>query len=240
MRRFKTLIQLSLILVTLVVSTFMAQHKFASDPIVNYNVRFDQGQPSIVSEKVVDKLLIQIIKDHSARLKDGIVLNKAESQIESLIGVRNAEVYTTISGLLMVDIQEKRVLAKVESDPVYYIDELGEQFVLSDPYLTELPVVRVKNDARFSGDSVKRILEKLSYFELLEADLNDLRVIADERFAIGFRSFDFEVILGDTTKLEYKLNKLMAFLIKAEQDKLLGRYHKVDLSFNNQVVATKK
>ena len=32
----------------------------------------------------------------------------------------------------------------------------------------------------------------------------------------------------------------MAFLIKAEQDKLLGRYHKVDLSFNNQVVATKK
>jgi len=33
---------------------------------------------------------------------------------------------------------------------------------------------------------------------------------------------------------------LIAFLIKAEQEKSLGQYRTVNLSFNNQVVATKK
>jgi hypothetical protein len=52
------------------------------------------------------------------------------------------------------------------------------------------------------------------------------------------RSFPFQVVLGDSTQLKNKLEKLKIFCaFQTSQDSLIG-YDKINLSYKNQVVAT--
>jgi cell division protein FtsQ len=87
---------------------------------------------------------------------------------------------------------------------------------------------------------VIELLSGIESSELLNKDLKEIKQISSRRFSLLFNSLPFEVIVGEAVNIEQKMTKLIAFLIKAEQEKSLGQYRTVNLSFNNQVVATKK
>ncbi len=108
MKRYKTLIQFVFITFLMLVIIILSQRQQLNRPASHIEIRFDQKKEMLVDSDSVNKLLIQIVQQHSARLKDGIVLSKAENGIESMSGVRNAEVFSTISGVLVAEIQQKR------------------------------------------------------------------------------------------------------------------------------------
>jgi hypothetical protein len=57
-------------------------------------------------------------------------------------------------------------------------------------------------------------------------------------YTLELRSFPFQVILGDSTQLKHKLEKLRIFCaFQISQDSLKG-YDRINLSYDNQVVAT--
>ena len=110
MKRFKTLIQFVFITFLMLVIILLSQLQQRVRPASHIEIRFDQKKEMIVDSDSVNKLLIQIVQQHSASLKDGIVLSKAENDIGLMSGVRNVEVFSTISGVLVAEIQQKKVL----------------------------------------------------------------------------------------------------------------------------------
>ena len=217
-----------------------SSYKNNARPIVEMNTDFEGLGPLFINHEVVNKLLIQIVQQYSASLKDGIVLSKAEKGIESMSGVRNAEVFSTISGVLVAEIQQKKVRAKVIGSKPYYIDELGDELPLTSRYEPEVALIRSNEAFEIDGSDVIELLSGIESSELLNKDLKEIKQISSRRFSLLFNSLPFEVIVGEAVNIEQKMTKLIAFLIKAEQEKSLGQYRTVNLSFNNQVVATKK
>jgi cell division protein FtsQ len=209
-------------------------------PASHIDIRFEQKKETLVDTDSVNKLLIQIVQQYGASLKDGIVLSKAEKGIESMSGVRNAEVFSTISGVLVAEIQQKKVKAKVIGSKPYYIDELGGELPLTSRYEPEVALIHPNEAFEIEGSDVIELLSGIESRELLNKDLKEIKQIGSRRFSLLFNSLPFEVIIGEALNIEQKMTKLIAFLIKAEQEKSLGQYRIVNLSFNNQVVATKK
>jgi len=239
-KRFKSLIQFISVAVLMGALIVVSQFQQEVRPASHIDIRFDQKKETLVDADSVNKLLIQIVQQYSASLKDGIVLNKAEKGIESMSGVRNAEVFSTISGVLVAEIQQKKVCAKVIGSKPYYIDELGGEVPLTSRYEPEVPLIRQSETFEIEGSDVIEILSGIESRELLNKDLKEIKQIGSHRFSLLFNSLPFEVIVGEAVNIEQKMTKLIAFLIKAEQEKSLGQYRMVNLSFNNQVVATKK
>ena len=229
-----------LVTVLMVTSIVISHFHQEIRPASRIEIPFDQKKEMLVNADSVNKLLIQIVQQHSASLKDGIVLSKAEKGIESMSGVRNAEVFSTISGVLVAEIQQKKVRAKVIGSKPYYIDELGDQLPLLSGYETDVARIRPNEAFEIVGSDVIEILSGIESRDLLNRDLKEIKQIGSRRFSLLFNSLPFEVIVGEAANIEQKMTKLMAFLIKAEQEKSLGQYRTVNLSFNNQVVAAKK
>lgn len=240
MKRFKSLIQFISVAVLMGALIVVSQFQQEVRPASHIDIRFDQKKETLVDADSVNKLLIQIVQQYSASLKDGIVLSKAEKGIESMSGVRKAEVFSTISGVLVAEIQQKKVRAKVIGSKPYYIDELGGEVPLTSRYEPEVALIRQSETFEIEGSDVIEILSGIESRELLNKDLKEIKQIDSHRFSLLFNSLPFEVIVGEAVNIEQKMTKLIAFLIKAEQEKSLGQYRMVNLSFNNQVVATKK
>jgi len=239
-KRFKSLIQFISVAVLMGALIVVSQFQQEVRPASHIDIRFDQKKETLVDADSVNKLLIQIVQQYSVSLKDGIVLSKAEKGIESMSGVRNAEVFSTISGVLVAEIQQKKVRAKVIGSKPYYIDELGGEVPLTSRYEPEVALIRQSETFEIEGSDVIEILSGIESRELLNKDLKEIKQIDSHRFSLLFNSLPFEVIVGEAVNIEQKMTKLIAFLIKAEQEKSLGQYRMVNLSFNNQVVATKK
>jgi len=107
-KRFKSLIQFISIAVLMGALIVVSQFQHEVRPAKGFHIRFDQKKETLVDADSVDKLLIQIVQQYSASLKDGIVLSEAEKKIDSMSGVRKAEVFSTISGVLVAEIQQKK------------------------------------------------------------------------------------------------------------------------------------
>ena len=240
MKRFKTLIQFVFITFLMLVIILLSQLQQRVRPASHIEIRFDQKKEMIVDSDSVNKLLIQIVQQHSASLKDGIVLSKAESDIGLMSGVRNVEVFSTISGVLVAEIQQKKVRAKVIGTNPYYVDELGFMLPISDRYEPKVTIIRPIDTLVIDGPDVIRMLNGIESQEILKKDLQEIIQIGPRRFSMLFKSLPFEIVIGEAMNIERKLTNLIAFLIKAEKEKSLGQYRIVNLSFKNQVVATKK
>jgi hypothetical protein len=81
------------------------------------------------------------------------------------------------------------------------------------------------------------LIAKLKTDPLLEMELKQIS-LSNNQYTLELKSFPFEVVLGDSTQLIKKLEKLKIFCaFQTSQDSLKG-YDKINLSYENQVVAT--
>ena len=71
----------------------------------------------------VSKLLIQNLQAATEQTKEIIDLNALESAIRSNPMVKNAEVFVLVSGKLTANVNQKKPIARVNTNTSYYIDE---------------------------------------------------------------------------------------------------------------------
>ena len=71
-----------------------------------------------------------------------IDLKQLEAQFDKMPSVKKAEVYTSLNGLLQVDIKQRTPIARVYTrTSSFYLDKAGYVMPLSDKYTAKVPVV---------------------------------------------------------------------------------------------------
>jgi cell division protein FtsQ len=73
----------------------------------------------------------------------------------------------------------------------------------------------------------------------LKTNVVEIHQNANNSIYLKLRQCKFKVQLGQLKHLDKKINNLKAFYQKAIKDKMLNKYSKVNLQFENQVVCTK-
>jgi cell division protein FtsQ len=153
--------------------------------------------------------------------------------------IKSAQVYLTVSGVLMAKVEQKVPIARVQNSEVFYIDDQGFRMPLSTQHSARVPVVY----GIVEEEDLKRVfkLALTAYNDtFLKTYLTEIHQNKNKEISLKLRLLDFEVSVGNIDNLEVKLKNLKAFYQKAKKDNMLDIYKSVNLQFDNQVVCTKK
>jgi len=177
--------------------------------------------------------------------------------------IQNVEVYSSIGGVLHVDLIQRNPIVRIinRNDEQYYIDETGSFMPVSDRYT---PPSLVANGYIFNTYSemninigtpkvdtpsikIPRIIEQVyTLARFLEADsfwsTNTEQIYVNEHQELELipRVGDHRILLGDTTNLSEKMSNLFLFYREGLNKTGWNKYSIINLKFKDQIVCTKK
>ena len=219
------------------VFSFSNQRNNARD-ISEMTIEFDDEDRLFISQKTVNKLLIQNIDSVTSIDKDTLVLNKMESILLENPMIKNAEVYITIDGILSVNITQRKPVARVKNEPDFYLDEDGKTMPLSTEYSARVPIVSgiLKNQYT----EISELIKKIKKDDFLKELVIGLDIVNENEVVIRVRKNHFKVLFGTPVEIDNKFQNFKAFYKIIKRDSLLENYSLINLKYNNQVVATKR
>lgn len=193
-----------------------------------------------IDEAMVNKLLIQNFEGSLNQAKERLVLNRLETILSEIPLIESAQVYLTIDGELRANIAQRQPIARVVgTSDVFYLDRLSKRMPLSNLHSARVPLITGNS----SEEDLNNCFELLNFIEdepFLRDDLVGIHIEGNQRYSLRLRAENFELYLGSVEKLPVKIAKLKAFYNKAKKDSIWSKYRKIDLSFENQIIGTKK
>ncbi|MFK7833674.1 MAG: cell division protein FtsQ/DivIB [Winogradskyella sp.] len=192
-----------------------------------------------ITDATVSKLLIVNQEPVSMQPKDIIDLNELESALKSNAMIKEAQVFMSVNGELSAEIEQKRPIARVNTNASYYIDDEGGFMPLSQNYTARVPLV-TGNIKKNKLETVFQFAKTVDNDDFLKKYVIEIHQNEDETIDFKIRKSDFTVHLGTLKQLEKKINNFKAFYQKALKDQVLDRYALVNLKFDKQVICTKK
>lgn len=227
-------------LLGLVVFLFaFSAEKNSSRPVSSIMVRFTGSENLFITEEAVNKLLIQNEQGITTKPKETLDLNGLETALKSNPMIRTAEVYLTVNGEVIANVEQRQPIARVNTNAAYYIDEDGQFMPLSDNHSARVPLVTgqvFKNDLK----DVYEVAKKIRSDEFLRTHVVEIIQHEDKTMTLLTRKIDLRIELGRIDRLDAKVKNFKAFYQKARKDGLLETFKAVNLQFDNQVVCTKK
>lgn len=177
--------------------------------------------------------------------------------------VESVEVYSAIGGKLHIDLVQRNPIVRIvnRNDEQFYIDETGTFMPVSERYT---PPALVANGYIFNTYSemkvgykftlndttatqIPRVIDQVyALAKFIEADTfwsaNTEQIYVNERQELELvpRFGDHTVLVGDTSLLTDKFNRLMVFYRDGLNKTGWNNYNMINLKFKGQVVCTKK
>ena len=238
MRKYLNYIKgLFLLLLVVFLFAFSSVRNNARKP-ASINIHFNGENPLFIAASNVDNMLIQNQEYIQCVTKDVLDLKALESTISSHEMIETAEVFLTVDGGLKIDIEQRKPLARVVSDPSFYIDRQGKPMPLSDAYTARVLLVHGKV-TESNLEIIYKMIMAVENDPFLKLYTTDLMIDAQDQISMRTRDCTFEILIGDLDRLDQKITNFKAFYQKAKKDSLLKRYKRVNLKFNQQVVGIK-
>jgi cell division protein FtsQ len=206
--------------------------------ISEMTIEFEDEDRLFISQKTVNKLLIQNIDSVTSIDKDTLVLNKMESILLENPMIKNAEVYITIDGILGVNVTQRKPVARVKNEPDFYLDEDGKKMPLSAEYSARVPIVTGISEHQYAGISV--LIKEIENDDFFKELIVGMDIVNENDIVFSVRKNRFKVLFGPPVEIENKFQKFKAFYKILKRDSLLENYSLINLKFKNQVVATKR
>ncbi len=205
--------------------------------IAKINIHFLDENPPFITEKTVNKLLIQN-KDQPENIgKERLVLKEVEQRLQNNPMINKADVYLTIDGQLHALIKQRRPIARIVGSPDVYLDEDGKIMPLSTVYSARVPIVTGKIE---DSKAILPFLLKIEQDEFFKKMIVGVTILPNGHIQAKCRKHEFVIDFGKPVELDNKFQNFKAFYNKTKQDSTLTGYNKISLQFGNQVIATKK
>jgi cell division protein FtsQ len=175
--------------------------------------------------------------------------------------VKEAQVYKTVDGQLVINIQQRRPIVRVfpQKGLSYYIDENGALMPLSTKYTARLLVVSGALNEPFSKrylfnynnledsisaktmlDEIYKISDYIDKSNFWKAQIEQIHVNKMLDLELIPKVGNHKIVFGGIENLEGKFEKLMVFYKKGLSKTGWNEYSTINLKYKNQVVCTKR
>ena len=193
------------------------------------------GDNVFLNDSLVNKLLTQILHDKFLKTKDSLDLNIIESELKNNHFIDKVEVYWKFYDFLEIKIKEREPLYILKNKK-YYVDSNGKSF----------PMKKIKKDlpevfTKLSNDNLNMITKfilRINQDNFMRRELNKI-YFENNEFKINLKSFDFNIIFGNSKRFKEKVEKLKVFCAFQNAQDSLKNYPVVNLNYLNQVIASK-
>lgn len=178
-----------------------------------------------------------------------ISLKEIESKIKSNKFIEDAELYSDLKGNLLVNVEVRRPIARIirNDGPDGYIAEDGTVMPVSDKFTSRVVLISGSYTQQLlaqqnlnSYEEGKKILEMLEVIledDFLHAQIAQLDIDSKLNInmlqQVGGETIEF----GKPENIESKFSKLMIYYKEILPTKGWGKYKRVNLEFEGQIVA---
>ena len=185
-----------------------------------------------------------------------VKLAEIEKLLDTKSYIKDAEVYTTIDGVLNVKLKQRTPVVRVHTPSgAFYMDNEGFVFPLSKTYSYYVPVVtgsfvlpfklpyKGELPDKSTAQTLRRLLGFVEYLNndsFWNAQIEQINILPNADTELITRVGNHVVRLGQLVEFEKKLKRLFTFYQKVSPVEGWDKYPVIDLRFNNQVVGILK
>jgi len=196
----------------------------------NYKIELKGDVAFVIEEDVVKT--IENLKDST----QSINIRLLEERLSVMNGVIEAEVFSNLGKELTIVLQQGTPIIRLfDSGRSYYLNEFGEQMALSPYYSARVPLV----SGSLNGENEKQIHELFMYIRsdsLLSKLIDAAEVDAKAQWILYSNLKGHEVLLGDISQWQEKLEAFKAFYSHVVPTKKREDFKRLDLRFKSQVI----
>jgi cell division protein FtsQ len=200
-----------------------------------------------------EKEILEIL-NLSGKLKGNTIgkinLRMLERVLEKNSWIQNAEMYFDNNQLLQVKVVERQPIARVfvPGGKSFYVDSAALRLPLSDKLSARVPVftnfpsskaILAKPDSSLLEGIVK-LASFIQADSFWMAQIAQVNINPHNKFEVVPLIGDQLIVVGDADQLDKKFNRLKAFYQQALLQQGINTYERLDLRFENQVVAVRR
>ena len=234
MKRNRSILFLLVTTLLFGICIYISHIKHNSKKNLNLKILYTE-KPILLNDCLVNKLLTQNLLGELVLNKDSLDLNILESQMNSIPEIENVELYVNLEKKLFLSIKERKPLFKVESSPPYFSDSNGILFKYKRLDSLNVPSFKM-NSSKLSLSTSAEFIKNLKTDTFLNSELETI-FLKNNTYEIKLKSYDFKIIFGKPTRLKTKIKKLKVFCALKNTTDSIDNFTKINLSYNNQIVA---
>lgn len=204
-----------------------------------------------IEEAHIQNIIQQQVKDSlEGNSLDSINFRRLESNIEENPYVASANIHGGIKGDVRITVEQRQPIVRVigHGKSNYYLDQNGDMMPLSDNYTARVPVATIQKasskDSPLKRDSVindgvYRIASYINNNSFWKAQIGQIVVTESLSYKLIPRLGPHDIAFGKPREIGQKFDKLMIFYKEGLKRVGWGKYDKVSLKYEDQIVAKK-
>ena len=173
-------------------------------------------------------------------------IHKMEQIARSNPWVRDAQVYVDNERDVHVFITQRVPVVRIfeETGNSYYLDTtlqampVSERYVHYTPIVTGTPQLRDDSNGRATKGKIIWLVDRIGSHKFWNAQIAQVVMTPGQTFELIPVLGKQRIVLGDTDRLDRKLNNLLAFYQQVQNKVGWEKYEVLDLRFNGQVIAS--
>ncbi len=161
--------------------------------------------------------------------------------------IANATVYIDNTTTLHIDVVQRIPIARIytQAGNSYYIDDAFAIMPLSSTYTAHVPIITgigtsntlSKKDSALLT-SVYTVIDYIQHKEFWQAQIQQINITNNANIELTPTIGNHTILLGDTTLLDSKFQKLFLFYKKVSTQVGFDKYKYINLQYNNQIVVS--
>ncbi|MDR2626427.1 MAG: cell division protein FtsQ [Dysgonamonadaceae bacterium] len=194
----------------------------------------------ISEQQIVSMLTNAHLHPKEKALKD-IRTRELELKLEENKLVKKVRVYKTPAGLVKIDVYQRLPILRIMTESEnYYIDSDGKIMPAAPQVMAYVPIATGHIDRKFAREALCPLACFLHNNEFWEMQVEQIYVHPNKDIEITPRLGNHQILLGELSGFEEKLEHLRLFYEQALNKTGWNRYSKINLKYKNQIVCTKK
>ena len=188
-------------------------------------------------EALLGKAHIQLMGQKMEEIQAAFI----EKTLEENKLIKNAEVYKTIDGTVMIRVYQRIPILRVMSEKGnYYVDAEGQIMPVPSDYAAYVPLATGAISNEYAMNQLYDFAEFLRKNKSWNAQIKQIHVLPNLDVELTPRKGNHTFVLGKIENYRENLNKLTLFYEKGLDKVGWDRYSRINLKYKNQVVCTKR
>lgn len=236
-----TLLKTFLGIVMLIFLVSFSAKRHSCKPVTEVKIKVDHESGKFF---VNDSLVRKVLDGKQIRVSEVALGNMEVDQMENILDrnsfVKKSQVFKDINGELKVRILQETPVARINTGvDEYYLSEDLTKMPLSTLYSAEVLLVGGAIEEK-DYEGIRSLTQFISADKLLKKHIIAVKKEKPNSFILLVNKGDYVIEFGELKNFESKFEKLKLFY-----DQFLGKvglnyYERINLRFNNQIVATKR
>ncbi len=237
--------------IALLLGASITNHQNLFFKSIKVNIDESSGMLFLSRYDVIDFLREDQINIDQSKPLHWVNYGKLEQAIENNPYVENAELFVDADGNIQINIKQRTPILRVINNRgvSYYLDEHARKMPLSSKFTTRVPVATGKiyagseNENTYDSVIIKNLFVVASFINsdpFLTSLTEQIVVNTEGEFEIIPRIGNHKILIGDTSNLDGKFEKLQGFYKEITTHGGWNDYSLINLKYENEVYCKKR